>query len=174
MICPQCGYDNIPGADECEHCKNDLTFLDQPAIATACEVERALMEQPVRVLQPPRPISAPASSPLRDVLQLMVDKKIGCVLVIDDSELVGIFTERDVLLQIAGREQELAGDAIREWMTPNPETVEQDDSIAFAIHKMSVGGYRHLPVMKGGRPIGIISVRDVVRHLAAYLSVTSG
>jgi CBS domain-containing protein len=55
-------------------------------------------------------------------------------------------------------------------MTANPETIEEDDSIAFAIHKMDIGGYRHLPVMEGDRPKGIISVRDVVRHLAAHLA----
>ena len=88
----------------------------------------------------------------------------------DGPELVGVFTERDVLMNIAGREKELANDPIREWMTPNPESVEEDDSVAFAIHKMDIGGYRHLPVMKAGRPTGIISVRDLVRHLATYLS----
>jgi CBS domain-containing protein len=92
------------------------------------------------------------------------------VLVVDGTELVGIFTERDVLMNVAGREQEFAEDPVREWMTPNPETVAEDDSIGFAIHKMDIGGYRHLPVMESGQPVGIISVRDVVRYLAAYLA----
>jgi CBS domain-containing protein len=91
----------------------------------------------------------------------------------EGAELLGIFTERDVLMNIAGREREFASDAVREWMTPNPETVAEDDSIAFAIHKMDVGGYRHLPVMEAGQPVGIISVRDVVRYLATYLSPTA-
>jgi len=173
MICPQCGHDNIPGADECSHCKNDLTFLDQPSVAAACDVERAMMEQPVRVLEPPRPIAVSPETPLRDVLLLMVEKKIGCVLVTDRSDLVGIFTERDVLLQFGGRDQQPLDDAIREWMTPHPETVDEDDSVAFAIHKMDVGGYRHLPVMKAGRSRGIVSVRDVVRYLATCLSLST-
>jgi CBS domain-containing protein len=50
-------------------------------------------------------------------------------------------------------------------MTLNPETVSPDDTLAFALHKMDVGGYRHLPVVEGGRPVGIISVRDVIRHI---------
>lgn len=171
MICPDCGYDNIQGIDECAGCKQDLTYLDDPSLAGS-PVERLLMEEPVRELKPARPIRVSPETPLRDVVQTMIDKKIGCVLVTEGSELVGIFTERDLVMQIAGREQELLDDPVREWMTPNPETVEGDDSVAFAIHKMDIGGYRHLPVLEGGRPKGIISVRDVVRHLATHLATS--
>ena len=170
MICPHCGYENIPGADYCANCKQDLTYLDQPSVAAGSQIERLLMEEPVSVLEPAMPISVTPDTPLHKVIQTLIDRKIGCVLVTDGSELVGVFTERDVLMNIAGREKELANDPIREWITPNPESVEEDDSVAFAIHKMDIGGYRHLPVMKAGRPTGIISVRDLVRHLATYLS----
>jgi len=170
MHCPNCGFDNIAGADECANCRNDLTYLDQPTAATGSAIERALMEEPVHVLRPARPICVAPGTPIKQVIQTLIDKKIGCVLVTDGLELLGIFTERDMLMNIAGREQELAGDEVREWMTQNPETIDQDESIAHAIHKMDIGGYRHLPVMGGGRPTGVISIRDVVRHLATYLS----
>src|SRR5262245_20536118 len=133
MICPHCGYDNFQGADECAGCKQDLTFLDEPIVAADSAVERLLMEEPVRALHPPYPVCVAPETPLRDVIQKLVDNKTACVLVADGEELVGIFTERDLLMNIAGREQELGEDQIREWMTPNPETVEEDDSIAFAI-----------------------------------------
>jgi CBS domain-containing protein len=173
MLCPHCGHDNIAGTDDCTNCKNDLTYLDQRASVAGSAVERALVEDAIRVLQPPEPITVTPDTPLREAIQTLIDKKIGCVLVVEGGELLGIFTERDVLMNIAGREQEFAGDAVREWMTPNPETVAEDDSIAFAIHKMDIGGYRHLPVMDAGQPVGIISVRDVVRYLATYLSQTT-
>jgi CBS domain-containing protein len=170
MICPQCGYENIAGADECENCKNDLTYLDQPQVAAGSAVERALMEQPVRVLEPAELVCVSPETPLRDVIQTMIDKKVGCVLVTDGPELVGIFTERDLLMNIAGREQELGNDQVREWMTPNPQTIEEDDSVAFAIQEMDTGGYRHLPVLRAGRPVSVVSVRDVVRFLAQQLA----
>lgn len=173
MICPHCGFDNIQGADDCTNCKHDLTYLDEPILAAGSHVERLLMEEPIRVLLPASPICVSADTPLSKVLQVMIDRKIGCVLVTDGAELSGIFTERDVLMTIAGREAELANEPVREWMTTNPETVEEDDSIAFAIHKMDIGGYRHLPVMEAGEPVGIISIRDVVRHLAGHLSPSS-
>ena len=50
-------------------------------------------------------------------------------------------------------------------MTRNPETLEPDNSIAFALNKMSVGGYRHIPIVEGDKPIGVLSVRDVVDFL---------
>jgi CBS domain-containing protein len=49
-------------------------------------------------------------------------------------------------------------------MTCGPETVTSSDSLAFALHKMDGGGYRHLPVVSGGRPTGVISVRDLLRY----------
>jgi CBS domain-containing protein len=173
MLCPHCGHDNIAGADDCANCKNDLTYLDQGMVIAGSPVERALVENTIRVLQPPEPITVAPDTPLHEAIQTLIDKKIGCVLVVDGGDLLGIFTERDVLMNIAGREGEFANDAVREWMTPNPETVAEDDSIAFAIHKMDIGGYRHLPVMESGQPVGIISVRDVVRYLATYLSPTA-
>jgi CBS domain-containing protein len=56
-------------------------------------------------------------------------------------------------------------------MTPNPETVSSGDTLAFALHKMDGGGYRHLPVISGGRPTGVISVRDLLRHFTRLCRV---
>jgi CBS domain-containing protein len=173
MLCPHCAFENIAGADECANCKQDLTYLNQPNVATDSPVELALMEGPVSMLRPAAPMCVSPDTPLREVLDLMAQKKTACVLVTEGTDLLGIFTERDLLMNIAGREQDLREDQIREWMTPNPETVEKDDSIAFAIHKMDIGGYRHLPVIRDGRPVGILSVRDVVRFLAGRLSPVS-
>ena len=50
-------------------------------------------------------------------------------------------------------------------MTAKPETVTAKDTLAFALHKMDVGGYRHLPVLHDGMPAGVISVRDMLRHI---------
>ncbi len=50
-------------------------------------------------------------------------------------------------------------------MTPNPETLDVNDKIAFALHKMDSGGYPHLPVVLDNKPAGVISVRDMLRHI---------
>jgi CBS domain-containing protein len=66
---------------------------------------------------------------------------------------------------VADLEVDCAGRKVSEFMTPDPETVRATDTLAFALHKMDCGGYRHLPVVEGGQPLGMISVRDMLRHV---------
>ncbi len=94
----------------------------------------------------------------------MNDHHTGCVLVGREGKLIGIFTERDLLTKDFFRSDSHTV-AVETVMTKNPETLEVDDSIAFALNKMSVGGYRHIPIMQGGRPVGVLSVRDIVDFL---------
>jgi CBS domain-containing protein len=77
---------------------------------------------------------------------------------------VGILTERDFLTKIAGvpRYEELP---VARFMTPCPVAVAPTDILAAALARMDSGGYRHLPVVCDGKPVGVISVRDVLRHL---------
>ena len=90
---------------------------------------------------------------------------VDCLLVTEDGKLVGIFTDRDAILKVAG--QATAGRTIGEVMTHDPVILRSGDPVAVAIHKMAVGGFRHVPIVKGGVPVGVVSARDVFRHLAA-------
>ena len=92
---------------------------------------------------------------------------MGSVLVLEEGRLAGIFTERDALLRVAGRA--LATTPLRDVMTRDPVVLREDDSIAVAIHKMAVGGFRHIPLTSAGVPTGIISARDVFRHIVEIL-----
>ncbi len=164
MICPHCGYDNLPGSEECSHCSMDLTQLDRPAPLT--RIERSLMEDPVSVLQPKKPITVRPAETVGETIRLMLERDIGALLVVDDNgKLLGIFSERDLLTRVAGLHEPFAELAVQQFMTPNPETVTPTDTLAFALHKMDVGGYRHLPMLKDGLPVGVISVRDMLRHI---------
>ena len=164
MICPNCGYDNLPGSEECGSCQQDLTQLDRPTAYN--RVERSLMEDAVAVLQPRQPVTVRPDTTVREAIQIMLGRDLGALLVVGpDGGLLGIFSERDLLTKVAGMHEPYAELPVREFMTPNPETVTATDTLAFALHKMDVGGYRHLPVVADGRPVGILSVRDLVRHL---------
>jgi CBS domain-containing protein len=79
--------------------------------------------------------------------------------------LQGLLSERDLLLKVADYHNDQAGRPVREFMTRRPETVRESDSLAFALHKMDCGGYRHLPVLRDGLLLGMISVRDLLRHI---------
>ncbi len=164
MICPSCGHQNLPGSDECARCMFDLMSLDGPEAQD--RVEASVMLDTVRSLRPKEPVTISSTALLGDALQLMVDREIGGLLVIDESKrLVGILTERDYLTKVVGLIADYARQPLQPVMTPDPETVGPNDTLAVALHKMDIGGYRHLPVVENGKPIGIISVRDVIRHI---------
>ena len=85
----------------------------------------------------------------------MHQAEADCVLVLDGERLVGIFTDRDAVLKVAGRS--LDGIAVGDVMTPDPVVLRHDDPIAVAIHKMAVGGFRHIPIVEDGRPTGVVT-----------------
>jgi CBS domain-containing protein len=164
MICPACGNDNVPGSEECRECGQDLTQLDQPAPHD--RIERSLMETPVRELCPRRPVTILPTATVQDAIQAMLTHNIGALIVVDkQGKLLGIFSERDLLAKVAGQHEAYAELPVGQFMTPQPEAVTADDNLAFALHKMSIGGYRHLPVATDGRPSGVVSVRDMLRHI---------
>ena len=96
----------------------------------------------------------------------MLDRDIGAVLIVgDDGRIAGIFSERDLLTRVATPNADNKTRPVGEFMTPNPETLRPTDSLAFVLHKMDCGGYRHLPILTNGQPSGVISVRDMLRHI---------
>jgi len=164
MICPTCGWDNLPGNEECGNCQQDLTPLDRPTPNN--KVERSLMEDMVSALDPKKPVVLPASATMREAIQTMLTRNIGSVLIVDAGGLlVGILSERDLLRKVAGIHSAYADLPVRQFMTANPESVKATDTLDFVLHKMDGGGYRHLPVIDDGRPSGVISVRDMLHHI---------
>ena len=165
MICPRCGRDNVPGDEQCAGCLFDLAPFDQPVPQD--RVQSDLMERIVSDLNPRTPVTVPLSARISQAVAAMVEQDVGTVLVVDDGgRLRGIFSERDLLQRVPDAAARAGDRPVDEFMTPDPETVTPDDTLALALHKMDVGGYRHLPVVAEGWPIGILSVRDMVRHIA--------
>lgn len=165
MICPDCGHENIEGVDLCEACQQPLDHLSEPQAAS--DIEEKLRERPLRDLVKSRdqPVCVTPRTPVGEVLNLLVAHRIGCVLVVEGDKLTGIFSERDALLRLGADAASLADSPVAEFMTPNPEALEIDAKIVFALHKMDVGHYRHVPVLEKGRVRGIISVRDILRYI---------
>src|SRR5207244_12174706 len=86
---------------------------------------------------------------------------------------VGIFSERDLLMKVAGQFSSYDAITVRDVMTPKPDSVTAEDTLAFAVHKMDVGGYRHVPVVDNGRPTGVLSARDLLRHIVRLCKESS-
>jgi CBS domain-containing protein len=98
---------------------------------------------------------------LGEAAKRMADRGVGAVLVMEGERPAGILTERDLLKAVAGG---LEPDArVRDWMTRHPETIEADDTTEHAASLMIHGGFRHLPVLDGGKVVGIVSIRDLMR-----------
>jgi CBS domain-containing protein len=107
------------------------------------------------------PILVDAGATVVAAVNAMNEHRTGCVLVQQGGRLVGIFTERDVLTKVIFRNGNAAM-KVEQFMTQGPETLEASASIAFALNKMSVGGYRHIPIVdRAGKPVGVVSLRDI-------------
>ncbi len=164
MRCPQCECDNLDGADVCEGCNTSLMDVP-PAGADRGSLEERIARAPLAVLQPAQPVTVDPDDAVGEVIAMLARRNIGCALVTRNDVLVGIFTERDALTKIGATLVEIGREPVRRFMTPAPETLSFTDSIAFALNRMAVGGYRHVPIEKEGKPMGIISVRDVLAYL---------
>ncbi len=171
MLCPACGHKNIEGVDACEKCEQSLVFASKPQPKSG--LERSIWKDRISLLAPSTPLAVSSATPVREVLKLLVERSIGCVLVVDDSKLVGIFSERDALLRLNADAQTRGHEPVGKFMTSPVESLGLDDRIAFALHKMDIGGFRHIPVLENGEPRGVISIRDILRYMTTTILTAS-
>ena len=132
------------------------------------KLEGALLNDTVRLLAPSEPIRLGVDATVRDAVERMVGQHRAAVVVVDaEGRLTGIFTERDVLIRVLGEGRDPATTRLGAVMTPRPEALTAGDRICFAVNRMSTAGFRTIPLVDPeGRPIGIITVNDVVKWLA--------
>ena len=124
-------------------------------------IRGAVVTDPIAALHPKPVATVRPNTSVLDAVHLMTQKKIGCVCVTESDRLVGIFTERDVLTKVVASGLDARKTPVSQVMTASPETLTARDKIAFALNKMHVGGYRHIPITEGGKLSGIISIRDI-------------
>lgn len=165
MNCPSCGHENIDGIDRCEECLASFRQLDIPSADAAEGLARSVMEDNLGRLHQDESISVAPEAPALDVVQLMKNSNSGCALVVDGGKLVGIFTEHDVLKRVNGGGN-LAALHVKELMSLNPETLNEKDSVAEALNKMSLGRYRHIPFQKADGTYAVASIRSVLKYIA--------
>lgn len=165
MFCPSCGYDNIDGVDRCEECMTPLLSLDVPRPDSTEGLNRSVMEDKLSQLDQEFLGVGPDAS-VSDVIKQMKAAGLGCALILDQGELVGIFTERDLLNKLTGRAAHPQSIAVRDLMSANPEVLRDTDSVATALNKMSMGRYRHIPVRRADGSYCVTSIKHVLKYLA--------
>ena len=117
------------------------------------------------------PPSVEIGTSLKNALNLLQKEQKNCLLILENEFLVGILTERDILLKVTGKGYDLSLVTVDEFMTANPESLSPEDPLAYALNKMHVGGFRHVPILNDSRkPIGLISISDIISTIADYFS----
>jgi CBS domain-containing protein len=131
-------------------------------------LEGALLSDPVKILAPSEPVRLSVDDTAARAINEMVDRRRAAVCIVDaGGRLIGIFTERDVLTRVMRERRDPGRTRLGEVMTPDPEALGPDDRICYAVNRMHVAGYRSIPLVDADhRPIGIVTVADVVQWLA--------
>ena len=107
-------------------------------------------------------VTSTADTTVGNAAKLMREKHIGAVLVVENGKLAGIFTERDALFRVVAEGRDLKATRLSDVMTPDPDHLPPEKPFAHALILMHEHGYRHVPVVDHGRPVGVVSMRDAL------------
>jgi CBS domain-containing protein len=122
-----------------------------------------MFDKPVRsVMQRRKALKAVPETLVSKAAKLMAAKNVGAIMVVEDDRLVGIFTERDVVFRVVARGLDAHATRLADVMTRAPHTVDPDKPFGYALLVMQEKGFRHLPVIQDGKPIGIVSSRSAM------------
>ena len=109
-----------------------------------------------------KPVTGTRDTTVLEAALLMKKTSKGALLVVDGSRLVGIFTERDALFRVIAAQRDPTATRMSDVMTAHPQTIHPDEPFLHAMRVMHKGGFRHLPVVEDGRPLGVVSARDAL------------
>lgn len=162
MKCPACDFENIEGSDVCDECGTSLTET-QVKWRMARSGDRSISDSIGKAGMRTAIVVKP-ETPVSEVVREMRDRHRGCALIQENGKLVGLFTRRDVLHRVAKPGADLTQLEIRHVMSPSPEMLKEADTIGFALNKMSMGNYRHVPIVREDGSFSVFSVRDALRY----------
>ncbi len=149
--------------------KDDSDRILEEEHPGAFELESALFENTLKDVLSNAGLLVDERTSLGEAIRLMRERRQGCVLVTCNGRLAGIFTERDVLMKIVGAPIDVERTPVRPYMTGDPVTLPADATVAHALNKMVVEGFRHIPLVDTqGHPAGVVSMRDIIEHVAGY------
>lgn len=167
MRCPTCGHDNLAGEHWCGECGADLAGQDVPLPED--ELSHLALTVEAAQIATPAPVVVHPDDAVSRALERMRYENIRCVLVEQDEVLVGILTERDLVLKLEPGD---AGDdrGVAELMTAAPVMVSPEDNLGTVLQRMSLDDVHFVPVVQGEHAVGIISMRDVLHRLIPVLA----
>jgi CBS domain-containing protein len=165
MLCPVCQHDNFEGESECANCGASLANVDVPEGLGGRD---AILSEHLDALGIEAPRLIAPGTGVAEAIREMHENDIDCLLIVEDGRLVGVFTDRDAFVKAVDKRLQLY--KVRDFMTSDPVVLRSDDTLAIAIHKMAVGGFRHIPIVDDDlRPLAVVSAAGVFRHIVASL-----
>ncbi|MCK9519987.1 MAG: CBS domain-containing protein [Dehalococcoidia bacterium] len=162
LICPSCGAENIEGTDTCENCLMDLRTADLPKTKQLASTSDFL--EPIGALRLRPVMTTTPDASVESVVATLRTDSSGAVVILENERIIGIFTERDVLKKVAGYPDRLQH-PVSEYMTPDPVVLRDEDTMATALNKMGDGGFRHIPYVREGKLVGMLTGREVMNWL---------
>jgi len=153
-----------------EQSEDEKMVIEERIARSKLGFQRDLMRDNILYLEPKHQtaILGPNDS-IAHAIRCMQEENHGCVLVVENEKLVGIFTEGDVLVKIVDKEYDLENTPVSQHMTHNPFTIDAEDSVAIAFNLMAVKGFHHLPVLQDGKPIGWVSSRNLLAYISGHV-----
>jgi len=109
-----------------------------------------------------KPFSAPGNTTIATAARLMKKHNVGALMIVEHGRLAGIFTERDVVFRVVAESLDPTTTHVAQVMTTKPKTIGPDKALGHALLMMFDGGFRHVPVVEHGKPLGMISARDAL------------
>lgn len=122
-----------------------------------------MFDRPIRnLMEHKKFLVVPPDATVSEAAKLMAKKNVGAILIVEDQLLVGIFTERDAVFRVIAQGRDAQTTPLRAVMTPDPESLDPSRSYGHALLLMQEHGFRHVPVVENGHPIGIVSSRNAM------------
>jgi CBS domain-containing protein len=150
-------------------------ICDESGLVRSRQVkECSMFSQSVRsVMKRKKFLAAPPETTVTKAGALMAKKNVGAVVIVERGHLIGIFTERDAVFRVIAQGRDPQTTRLAEVMTVSPKTVEPDQTYGYALLVMQENGFRHMPVVEDGKPVGIVSSRNALDpELEEFVSET--
>jgi len=114
------------------------------------------------VMERKKILTAPPDTSVSKAAKLMARRNVGAVMVVEHKRLVGIFTERDAVFRVMAKGRDAETTILADVMTADPHTVAPEELFGHALLMMYEHGFRHVPVIENGEPVGIVSARNAL------------
>lgn len=122
-----------------------------------------MFDQPIkRIMEQKKFLTAPPAATVSAAAMMMAKKNVGAIMVVEDDRLTGIFTERDAVFRVIAQGRDPLTTRLADVMTASPRTLDSSKSYGHALVLMQENGFRHVPVVDNGRPVGIVSSRNAM------------